>query len=349
MAQRTDAPILLRLAYQAMLKSGLPVDDILAQARISPALLDVQASERTPFAGQAAFWKALEQFSGDPHIGLHLGEHLPVYRGQVLEYLISSSPTFGEGLRRSLAYQRLLSDAISARLVQEGDQVCLADLTDSSEQRHFAEALVIGVIRFFSSLTDGQFKPLAVHFTHVEGAPVSEYERVYGCKVTLGCRENRIYFDQAVLGHRVWHAEPSLLRLHEKMANEKMAELERLDLVGEVKRAIGEMLESGETSLEAVAGRLGMPPRRLRTELEEAGTSFNHVLADYRSRLARRLLARTDESIEQIVYLTGFAEPSTFYRAFKRWTNETPIEYRKRKQEQLAAARAAAKAGIELS
>ena len=84
-------------------------------------------------------------------------------------------------------------------------------------------------------------------------------------------------------------------------------------------------------------GSVRTSARRLRTELEEAGTSFNHVLADYRSRLARRLLARTDESIEQIVYLTGFAEPSTFYRAFKRWTNETPIEYRRRKQEERAA------------
>ena len=337
MAERTDAPILLRLAYQAMLKAGLPVDAILLQARVSPAWLDVESPERTPFAGQARFWRALEDISGDPHIGLHLGENLPVYRGQVLEYLISSSPTFGEGLHRALAYQRLLSDAITSRLVLDGEQCYLADIADATEMRHFAEALVMGVIRFFGSLTDGHFKPFSVHFTHVEGAPAEEYLRVYGCPVTLGCRENRIYFNPAVLQHQVWHAEPSLLRLHEKMANEKLAELARLDLVGAVKRAIGEMLESGNTTLEAVAQRIGMPARRLRTELEEAGTSFNHVLADYRSRLARRLLARTDESIEQIVYLTGFAEPSTFYRAFKRWTNETPIEYRKRKQEERAA------------
>jgi AraC-like DNA-binding protein len=332
MTERTDAPILLRLAYQAMLKAGLPVEAILLQARVSPNWLDVESPERTPFAGQTMFWRALEDISGDPHIGLHLGEHLPVYRGQVLEYLISSSPTFGEGLHRALAYQRLLSDAITSRLVIDGNQCYLADIADATGMRHFAEALVMGVIRFFGSLTDGHFQPLAVHFTHVEGAPPDEYERVYGCPVTLGCSENRIYFDMRVLDHQVWHAEPSLLRLHEKMANEKLAELERLDLVEAVKRAIGEMLESGETTLEAVAQRIGMPARRLRTELEDAGTSFNHVLADYRSRLARRLLARTDESIEQIVYLTGFAEPSTFYRAFKRWTQETPIEYRKRKQ-----------------
>ncbi|EPJ8044972.1 helix-turn-helix domain-containing protein, partial [Acinetobacter baumannii] len=55
-------------------------------------------------------------------------------------------------------------------------------------------------------------------------------------------------------------------------------------------------------------------------------------LSDYRCRLAKKLLANTNESVERIVYLTGFSEPSTFYRAFKRWTNETPVEYRKRKQ-----------------
>ena len=61
-----------------------------------------------------------------------------------------------------------------------------------------------------------------------------------------------------------------------------------------------------------------------------AGTSFSQVLADFRYALARKLLRSTDESIENIVYLTGFSEPSTFYRAFKRWVGETPVEFRKR-------------------
>ena len=52
-----------------------------------------------------------------------------------------------------------------------------------------------------------------------------------------------------------------------------------------------------------------------------------------------RLLAGTEESIDEIVYLTGFSEPSTFYRAFKRWVGMTPIEYRKLKAEEDAAER----------
>ena len=73
---------------------------------------------------------------------------------------------------------------------------------------------------------------------------------------------------------------------------------------------------------------------QVRKRLADAGTNFNQLVADYRCRLAKRLLAGTDESIDEIVYLTGFSEPSTFYRAFKRWVGMTPIEYRKLKAEE---------------
>ncbi|MHA3092634.1 AraC family transcriptional regulator [Acinetobacter brisouii] len=334
MGQQTDASVVLRLGYQALRRAGLSTEQILTQAGV--AMSQLETNQRTPVSAQNAFWLAAEQVSQDPDIGLHLGEHLPLYRGQVIEHLFMSSENFGEGLQRALAYQRLISDAFQAQLVCENGRCYLTNGTQAHPNRllnrHFSECAMSGVLRFFKFLTEGQFQPIFIDFDFQEGAALEEYFRVYECPVSLGQKETRLYFDPAILKHPLWQADPDLLQLHEQLANEKLQELARYDLVDEVRRAIGATLEQGETTLESVAAQLQITPRRLRTLLNDAQTSFQQILSAYRCRLAKKLLANTHESIEKIVYLTGFAEPSTFYRAFKRWTNETPIEYRKRKQ-----------------
>ncbi|WP_326519172.1 AraC family transcriptional regulator [Acinetobacter sp. CAAS 2-6] len=335
MAQRTDASIVLRFGYQAMRRAGLPTEEILSKAGV--ALNQVEANQRTPLSAQHAFWSAAQEMSQDPDIGLHLGEYLPLYRGQVIEHLFVSSANFGEGLQRALAYQRLISDAFQARLVMQDGRCYLTngiqDIKDPLVNRHFTESAMCGILRFFKFITEGQFQPIYIDFDFAQGAAAEEYQRVYQCPVSLGQKETRLYFDPVILHHPLWQAEPELSQLHEQLALEKLQELARYDLVGEVRRAIGATLESGETTLETVAAQLQITPRRLRTQLSDAHTSFQQILSDYRCRLAKKLLANTHESVERIVYLTGFSEPSTFYRAFKRWTQETPVEYRKRKQQ----------------
>ncbi|MCW2290404.1 AraC-like DNA-binding protein [Pseudomonas sp. BIGb0408] len=109
----------------------------------------------------------------------------------------------------------------------------------------------------------------------------------------------------------------------------------RLDLVSQVHELIDQLLAEGAT-LEQVATRLQMPARRLREQLSQANVRFNDMVNDRRSQLAKRLLLETDERIELIAERTGFSEPSTFYRAFKRWVGETPVEFRRRGRLQAA-------------
>lgn len=338
MSELTDAVIVLRMIYQAMKKAGVDAEAVLNRLGMVTSQLD-NASLRTPHAGHHLFWRAVEEVTGDRDAGLLLAPHIPVFRGQVLEYLFLSSPTFGDGLKRAQRYQRLLSDAVDSRLELTPTECFLAfgragatGNPDVGVPRHSIDCVAMGVIRFFAHITEGAFQPERICFTHRGGQAPGQYDAVFGCPVHLGQPENRIYFNRLVLALPSPHAELELLRLHEQVASERVAELERRDLVAQVRRIIGESLEDGEVSLEHVASRLGIKPRALRTRLAEADTSFNHVLADFRCRLAKRLLAGTDETIDQIVYLTGFSEPSTFYRAFKRWVGETPIEYRKRKK-----------------
>lgn len=334
MTELRDSGVMIQLAYQAMLKMNLDVQQILSRLGVTAELLEDRHA-RTPHEAQVLFWQVMEEVSQDADIGLHLAEHMPVYKGQVLQYLFLSSPTFGDGLKRALSYQRLLSDASHASIVEEGDEVYIQ--VDSTSQlvgglRHLAESMAVGLIRFFQYVTDGAFQPSKIHFSHAAPAQTGEHQRILACPCLFEQSEQRIYFDPKLLALPSSHAEPELLKLHEKLASEHVAKLERQDIVNRVYKVLGEVLETGQVSLEDVATRLGMKARTLRTRLSEAGTNFNQLLADYRCNLAKRLLAHTNESIDEIVYLTGFSEPSTFYRAFKRWTEQTPVEYRNAKR-----------------
>ncbi|MDY6814619.1 MAG: AraC family transcriptional regulator [Pseudomonadota bacterium] len=334
MQELRDAGVMLRLINEAMKKKGIDTGAIFSRLGVDESYVYTDQL-RTPHSAQLFFWQAVEDVSGDPDIGLHLGPLLPTYKGQVLEYLFLSSPTFGEGLRRAQNYQRLLSDAANTDFFIEGDDACMVLNAASGAVRrlkHFNECFVQGVITFFRSVTDGNFYPSRIEFEHERDEGQDHAREVLGCDVVFGAPENRLYFPARLLAHTSPHAEPELLDLHERFASEQVARLEKKDIVGRVERIVAELLDSGEVTLDAVAERLGIKPRTLRTRLTEAETSFNQVLADFRYRLARQLLATTDESIDEIVYLTGFSEPSTFYRAFKRWSGMTPIEYRKTSQ-----------------
>lgn len=327
MRDLTDDAALLRPVIEALRASGVDPAPVLAQLGLPAQGLP---QGRFPHSAQAPFWQACAEACGEEHVGLHLVAHLAPYHGLLLEYLFLSSPTFGDGLRHALRYARLLSDTLSAGLEAADGQAVLVMGGTPDVSRHFPEMLAGAAFRLFSALTDGQFRPLEVQFMHGQGAPAERYAEVYGCPARLGASRYALVFDAAVLERPSRHAAPDLLRMHESLARRQLHEVERLDLVRQVRELIGELLLDGGPTLEQVATRLQMPTRRLRERLSLAGVRFNDLVTDYRCRLAKELLLKTDERIEVIVERTGFSEPSTFYRAFKRWVGETPVEFRRR-------------------
>lgn len=327
MRDLTDDVALMRPVIDALRASGTNPDRVLARVGLPPGGLP---AGRFPHAAQALFWKAATDECGEEHVGLYLAQHLPAFHGLLLEYLFLSSETFGEGLRHALRYVRLLSDTLNATLEVQGERAVLVLGMTPGTSRHFPEMLAGAVIRLFAALTEGDFSPHEVQLMHTDGAPPERYQQVYGCPAQLGSERYALVFNASVLDKTSRHAAPELLRMHESLARRQLAEVERLDLVRKVRELIGELLVDSGATLEQVAARLNMPARRLRERLAMAGVRFNDLVTDYRCRLAKDLLLNTDERIEVIVERTGFSEPSTFYRAFKRWVGETPVEFRKR-------------------
>ncbi|WP_010489578.1 AraC family transcriptional regulator [Pseudomonas sp. S9] len=327
MRDLTDDIALMRPVIAALQASGTDPANVLARIGLQAGELP---PKRFPHALQALFWQAVIDETGEEHAGLFLVKHLPVYQGLLLEYLFFSSETFGAGLRHALRYIRLLSDTLNARLDVEGDRAVLTLAAASDLSRHFAEVLAGAVIRLFNALTEDEFVLYEVHFTHQRGASAEQYRAVYGCPTYLGSERYALVFDSSILNRSSALAQPELLQMHDLLAQRKLIEIERIDLVNNVRELIAELVIDNRATLEQVSLRLGMTSRRLRERLTTSGVRFNDLVSDYRCRLAKDLLLNTDERIEVIVELTGFSEPSTFYRAFKRWVGLTPVEFRNR-------------------
>ncbi|MGH8459243.1 MAG: AraC family transcriptional regulator, partial [Nevskiales bacterium] len=316
-------------------KAGVDTNAVYFQIGFKPEYLN-KPELRTPHDAQIGFWEAVETVTGDPDIGLHLAPHIPLYRGDVFEYLFLSSPNFREGCRRAMRYSRLFSDALMGSLNEDDEGPARVALAVTQHKhpvlRHTEICIAYGLIEFCKSVTDGAFKAERISLCAAKPKNPAAYVKAFGCPVEFDSAESFIYFDRALLDRPSPHSEPEFLRVHEEVASRQLTKLESRDVVEAVKRVLAQGLEYQSCDLESVAKQLGRTPRRLRQELTRAGTSFNQVLGDFRFTMARRLLAGTDEPIDRIVYLTGFAEVSTFYRAFRRWAGKTPVQYRQEKQ-----------------
>jgi AraC-like DNA-binding protein len=85
-----------------------------------------------------------------------------------------------------------------------------------------------------------------------------------------------------------------------------------------------------DVTVPRVASALRMSRRTLTRRLEEEGTSFVEELDNVRRDLALSTMNDGEAPLKEVAFKLGFAHPESFHRAFKRWTGETPIAYRKR-------------------
>jgi len=124
------------------------------------------------------------------------------------------------------------------------------------------------------------------------------------------------------------HAE--LARQNDQVLVSHLARLQNERLSSRVEAAMLEAFPDGAPSKQAIARKLGMSPRNLQRHLAEEGTSFKDLMNAARVTLARSYVSEGRLSVTEIAFVLGFADTSTFSRAFKRWTGKAPRDYARR-------------------
>ena len=245
--------------------------------------------------------------------------------------LMMTSATLGDAVRRALRFQTLWSDGERYQLTEDESQAAITMTLSGPARRAHA---IMTEIAFYDlgiggAALVGRDIPLRhIAFSHPR-TPSVPYEDVFGCTLEFDATVSAISFDASAMA---WPMAMNNEALEAYFLNKASEELARYrpgtSLADQVTTLLSRSLESPPATAD-LAAHLGMSERTLQRRLREEDTSTHGLLRDLRKRRARELLT-TRVSISEIAYLLGYSEPSAFHRAFKRWFDCAPLEYRSR-------------------
>jgi AraC-like DNA-binding protein len=158
---------------------------------------------------------------------------------------------------------------------------------------------------------------------------VAEYDRLFDGRVRFDRPHSGFVGPRSILEGKQMYHDDTIVELLRSEADDIPQDLgDEPTLAGRVRHAIVNHYTEVQPTAEAIARKLGTSERSLRRHLNQEGTPFNTVLREALAELAKRILADSTTTIQEAAFRMGFSEPSSFHRAFKRWTGKTPTEYR---------------------
>lgn len=215
-------------------------------------------------------------------------------------------------------------------VAQEGSEVWIIDnRPDPNRSPALTEAAFGRFIgEFRRNLPEHPFA-VQIEMTHDKPAHADELEQLLQCPISFGCTRNAMQIAPEWLLRPFENMSRYVFGIFADKADALLAELEREDSIrARVEAGLMPGLHKGEVSIDAIATELGMSRATLYRRLKQEGTTFAEIADELRCRMATDYLVARKVSVNEAAYLVGFSEASSFVRAFRRWTGQTPAEYR---------------------
>lgn len=289
-----------------------------------------------PMAGfdrVAGFFEHAAKLTGDDTLGFVRGQKREMRRSGLISYVGISSPTVSDFIQNVTRYRRVFSDAIEmdcSTLGSDGVVKWHYSVPMKIRRRQYVEFGAAGFLHALRQVTNREFCPELVIFSHARNANTDKFERFFGCEVRFGSTENSVRFRSADLALPLMTADDELYKILKNCCENALQVKARNvpPLIVEVERSISDRLARGEVTQDDVARSLGMSPRTLSRRLADDGTTFFRTLEGLRQALAKNYLRDSNLVLAEIAFLLGYAGLSSFNEAFKRWTGKTPGQFR---------------------
>jgi AraC-like DNA-binding protein len=272
---------------------------------------------------------AIAEAIGDEYFGLG-GRPMRPGSFTLLCHCVLHAATLGQALRRALRFLSVVLDDPRGTLVV-ADGLAQIVLTDTGAPRPaFAYRTFWLIVHGITCWLVGRRIPLRLaDFSCPAPEHSAEYRSLFGAPVRFGQPVNRLVFDAAYLRLQAVRTE-RMLKHFLRGAPANILVRYRYDggLVARVRTRLRAEPPVDWPGFDELARQLRLPASTLRHRLHQEGQSYRDIKDEIRRELAIKWLLHSPRSVGEIAAELGFAEPSAFHRAFRKWTSNSPGAFR---------------------
>jgi AraC-like DNA-binding protein len=320
-----------RAAHAMCRRAGISTTEILKKSGITRAQI-VRPSSQIAVHRQIRFLQLAADVLGDEFLGLHLAQSIELREIGLLFYVMASSASLGDALKRVCHYSLIMNEGVRLIFLAGHETVVRVEYVGvpRSSDRHQIEFFIVTLVRLCRHLTRRNVQPLRLTLVHDRRNIPPEVVRFFGGRVEFGSPVDEVTFGHAVKDLPLSGTDPYLNRLLLKYCDE--ARSRRGGKQGSwrtrVENAIAPMLPHQKIRASDIARQLGVSTRTFGRRMAAEGLSFGDVLRELRQDLAARYLTEGDLPISKIAWLVGYSEVSSFSHAVKGWLGKSPRQVR---------------------
>lgn len=265
--------------------------------------------------------------TGCAHFGLLLGQRGSTATLGMVGLLARSSPDVGSALRNLIKYLHHHDQGAVPSLSVKGKTALLGYAIYEKEvpaaDQIYAGALAI-TFRIMREFSGKSWRPSQVWLPFRKPRDAAPFRQFFQTPLHFNAEQAALVFPVAWLNRPLHSTDPEIHREVETLLEAK----ERSEFTPRARRALRAMLAQGQVSEDHLARHFGVSRRTLIRQLKQESASFHALLRETRCEVACRMLRDTDTPIDHIATRLGYAGASSFTRAFKTWTGQTPADWR---------------------
>ncbi|RSU61609.1 AraC family transcriptional regulator [Sphingobium yanoikuyae] len=303
---------------------------ILAQHGLDPMVL-ADPDAHISCQQVAAMFEYCSLLFDDPLFGLHLAATQDADIFGSVTAVCRAAPDLRAAIASLIRYLPVAhSPEAQLELVDDGGMAELrwvvgADLGFNDQANYQAMMLILLLLR---TVSGQRFRAAWVQFS-ADPSPreLIEIEALLGTAVRPRAPGSAIGFSATLLDLPIATANRLTYRLVGGYLG-RLRLFNHADMAERARSYVRGALPAGTCAIERCADRMGLSVRTLQSRLAAHDLHFSDLVEEQREQLARIYLRQTPMPIDEVAERLGYAEQTSFGRAFKRWTGQTPRQFR---------------------